>query len=429
MPKLPRTRSRSTQPGHNPTSILALAALLPVGLFGIAAGSDLEHADTVAEQAQATALADVAIRHAATSTNEAAVVGIVTPELRTPPPLRSARSIAVDDAARAAGIDPDEALTQLDHAIGSALENVAVNLGAFSVPAVMVDAYKRAAANMVDTRPGCGLSWTLLGGIGRVESGHASNGAVDINGRTLRPILGPRLDGTTPNTATIRDTDGGQIDGDDQFDRAIGAMQFIPSTWAMYASDGNGDGTSDPHNVYDATLAAAKYLCDAGGDLTVPANQERAILRYNQSRSYLHNVRNWATAYATGVLPTPTDLPPAGILPWELPAPGAPGSDTDESARTLAAELLAQREGEGLETDAAEEATEPEAPRTPLDDLAELLPPPPTLPCVIFCPPPGQPAPAPEQPAPAPSPEQPAPAPSGPPPIVIPGVGEIQLPF
>nr|WP_269902750.1 lytic transglycosylase domain-containing protein [Lolliginicoccus lacisalsi] len=215
-------------------------------------------------------------------------------------------------------------------------------------------------------------------------------------------------------------------------------MQFIPGTWAMYASDGNGDGVSDPHNVYDATLAAAKYLCDAGGDLTVPANQERAILRYNQSRSYLHNVRNWATAYATGVLPTPTDLPPAGILPWELPAPGGPGATTEGSARTLAAELLAQREGEGLEIDAAEESTEPEAPRTPLDDLAELLPPPPNLPCVIFCPPPAPPqAPAPAEQAPAqqapaqqaPAQQQPAPAPSGPPPIVIPGVGEIQLPF
>ena len=32
-------------------------------------------------------------------------------------------------------------------------------------------------------------------------------------------------------------------------------MQFIPSTWKQYASDGNGDGKSDPQNAYDAAMA------------------------------------------------------------------------------------------------------------------------------------------------------------------------------
>ncbi|GGC69452.1 lytic murein transglycosylase [Hoyosella rhizosphaerae] len=409
MPKTRRPGSRPAKPGQRPTSILALAALLPAGLFGVAAATDLEHSDSAAEAVHAQTQ-DVSIRHAATSTNEVSTIGMVTPELRSPTAMRSTRTMEADDLARAAGLDPDEVRTNLEHAIGSALENVTVNLGAFAVPAVMVDAYKRAAATMAEQRAGCNLSWTLLAGIGRVESGHASNGAVDVNGRTLRPILGPRLDGTTPGTAVIRDTDGGQIDGDPDFDRAVGPMQFIPSTWAMYASDGNGDGVSDPHNVYDASLAAARYLCDAGGDLSDPANLERAVLRYNQSRSYLHNVRNWATAYATGVLPTPSELPAAGALPWEIPAPPSSGSATDDAASTLAAELLAQRgdDEDDLDEDAIDEQ---EQQRTPLDDLADLLPPPPNLPCVIFCPPP------------------PPPEGAEPPPPLIPGLPEFRLPF
>ena len=45
-------------------------------------------------------------------------------------------------------------------------------------------------------------------------------------------------------------------------------MQFIPSTWMIYGADGNGDGIKDPFNIFDAALAAANYLCDAGGDLS-----------------------------------------------------------------------------------------------------------------------------------------------------------------
>lgn len=47
-------------------------------------------------------------------------------------------------------------------------------------------------------------------------------------------------------------------------------MQFIPSTWSNggpdgtgWGADGNGDGKKDPHNVFDAALAAGGYLCAA----------------------------------------------------------------------------------------------------------------------------------------------------------------------
>jgi hypothetical protein len=85
-------------------------------------------------------------------------------------------------------------------------------------------------------------------------------------------------------------------------------MQFLPGTWARYASDGKGDGTADPQNLFDATLAAARYLCSGGLNLRDPAQVMAAILRYNNSMPYAQNVLGWAAAYATGVVPV--DLPP-----------------------------------------------------------------------------------------------------------------------
>jgi hypothetical protein len=85
-------------------------------------------------------------------------------------------------------------------------------------------------------------------------------------------------------------------------------MQFLPGTWARYASDGDGDGVADPQNVYDSTLAAARYLCSGGLNLRDQSQVLAAILRYNNSMPYAQNVLGWAAAYATGVVPV--DLPP-----------------------------------------------------------------------------------------------------------------------
>jgi hypothetical protein len=85
-------------------------------------------------------------------------------------------------------------------------------------------------------------------------------------------------------------------------------MQFLPGTWSRYAADGDGDGRADPQNVYDATLAAARYLCSGGLNLREQTQVMTAILRYNNSMAYAENVMGWAAAYATGV--APVDLPP-----------------------------------------------------------------------------------------------------------------------
>ena len=67
-------------------------------------------------------------------------------------------------------------------------------------------------------------------------------------------------------------------------------------------------------NVFDASLAAARYLCSGGLNLRDQSQVMTAILRYNNSMAYAQNVLGWAAAYATGVVPV--DLPPiTGPIP------------------------------------------------------------------------------------------------------------------
>ncbi|OIK25696.1 lytic transglycosylase domain-containing protein [Streptomyces malaysiense] len=171
------------------------------------------------------------------------------------------------------------------------------------IPATVLDAYKKAEAELRSSKPGCNLPWQLLAAIGKVESGQARGGEVDAAGTTLRPILGPVLDGH--GFALIKDTDHGAYDGNAQYDQAVGPMQFIPSTWAWAGRDGNGDGKKDPNNIYDAALAAGHYLCRGDRDLSQAADLHRAILGYNDSQDYLNTVLSWMEYYSKGTYSVP----------------------------------------------------------------------------------------------------------------------------
>lgn len=191
------------------------------------------------------------------------------------------------------------------------------SVGGAGLPATVLDAYRRAEASVAASDPQCHLPWQLLAAIGQVESGQARGGAVDANGTTYKPILGPVLNGD--GFANISDTDGGAYDGDAAHDRAVGPMQFIPSTWESWGADGNGDGVRSPNNVYDAALAAAHYLCAAGRDLSVPADMDRAILGYNHSQAYLDLVRSWYDHFRQGgavSVPDRPGTPGAGSPPF-----------------------------------------------------------------------------------------------------------------
>lgn len=132
----------------------------------------------------------------------------------------------------------------------------------------------------------CRLPWWLVAGVGKVESRHgtAFGSEVTAAGDTTVHIIGIPLDGR-PGTAAVSDSDGGRLDDDPVWDRAVGPMQFLPGTWGRLGRDGNGDGEADPHNLYDAAAAAAVLLC-LGGDALDEGAQRAALLRYNRSVPY-----------------------------------------------------------------------------------------------------------------------------------------------
>jgi membrane-bound lytic murein transglycosylase B len=134
------------------------------------------------------------------------------------------------------------------------------------IPVAALDAYLRAERTVAVMLPACGIQWWVLAGIADGESGHGTHGGAraDVHGDVFPPIVGIPLDGTHA-TQPVADTDHGLLDGDPIWDHAVGAMQFTPGTWGRWASDGNGDGKTDPQNLYDAALGAARKLCtDAG---------------------------------------------------------------------------------------------------------------------------------------------------------------------
>jgi soluble lytic murein transglycosylase-like protein len=74
---------------------------------------------------------------------------------------------------------------------------------------------------------------------------------------------------------------------------ARGPMQFIPSTWAAYAVDGDGDGVASIYDVEDAVFTAARYLAANGGGHNIRA----ALWHYNHAGWYVNKVigiaRGW----------------------------------------------------------------------------------------------------------------------------------------
>jgi hypothetical protein len=119
---------------------------------------------------------------------------------------------------------------------------------------------------------GCpGLSWTVLAGIGKVESDH---------GRARLPGV----------------RSGWNHAG------AAGPMQFgigkgpAGNAWARFGRDSNHDGRASVYDPGDAIPAAAHYLCDAGA----PRRLDAALYAYNPSASYVALVKRWAARYRGG---------------------------------------------------------------------------------------------------------------------------------
>lgn len=189
------------------------------------------------------------------------------------------------------------------------LPDVTVPAGWVDVPVVAVDAYQRAAAGAP-----CKIPAGLLAAVGATESGHGTfkGATLTTTGETTTAIVGPRL--------RFKDSDGGRYDGDTERDRAVGPMQFIPTTWAALAADGNGDGVTDPHNIYDAAAAAARLLCDVPGDLRNADGLRAALWSYNRSHPYAQKVVERANRYGARLPALPVPATEPAPVPADTPA-------------------------------------------------------------------------------------------------------------
>ena len=123
-----------------------------------------------------------------------------------------------------------------------------------TIPPTYLALYRRAAV----TCPG--LPWTVLAAVGTVETG---------NGRDVhRSVAG-----------------------------AEGPMQFLPSTWAVWGYDADGDGKANIHDPVDAVFSAARYLCAAGAGRGGQSLDD-AIYAYNHAWWYVREVVLIANQYA-----------------------------------------------------------------------------------------------------------------------------------
>jgi len=173
---------------------------------------------------------------------------------------------------------------------------------ATGLPPPAIRAYATASLRLSVDQPSCGLGWSTLAGIGEVESEHGTVGGRTLlaDGHPSQPIIGPALDGQGP-VARIRATGAGtELHRDPTWDHAVGPLQFLPSTWAQWRSDGDGDGVADPQDLDDAAYAAARYLCAGGGDLTKGPDWAAAVFSYNHAASYVEAVYAAALRLSAG---------------------------------------------------------------------------------------------------------------------------------
>ncbi len=308
---------------------ITISALIVAGLVATGSGTNVTRhntPDTAPEALLATSGDAAAADGTSGNTSEAELsrtVGLLSVTPEAPRKLRAMTPLA-DGTPLFAGSVPLHDLT------------LPATGGALGIPEIVLAAYRNAELALESSMPGCGLSWNLLAGIGRIESLHAGNGRTDAAGTTVTPIFGPPLDGSLPGNEVIKAADGSAV-------RAIGPMQFLPSTWSLYAADGNGDGVADPQNVFDASLAAGKYLCSGGLNLRDPQQELRAVLRYNNSLAYAANVLSWSAAYRSGGTPSQVNISPDLIPPGSAPIKASPdilaASTTTPMATTTKTEV------------------------------------------------------------------------------------------
>ncbi len=114
------------------------------------------------------------------------------------------------------------------------------------------------------TASGCGLDWSILAGVEKVETDFGRN----------------------PNMSVAHD--GG----------IVGLVQMQPGNWAIFAPPGG-----NPFDPHDALIAAARFLCAHGAAQDIRG----ALFAYNHLDSYVADVLRWSQLYAGVLDPRLTD--------------------------------------------------------------------------------------------------------------------------
>lgn len=303
---------KHSKPRKLPSGPVVAAALIPIGIVAAAVGSTDSGGARAQRQDVTPAAQASGLEQATGSEQNAGLDGARTVPAsianRSTSPHPMSRQAATSALATFVGPDQPDIVVRDAHpdaSIGTAHTPAAAaptaplphSVTDGQVPDNAYKAYLNAADILARQMPQCGITWQIIAGIGSVESKHAFGAATDASGRLIHPIYGPRLDGTLADNEVIHDTDGGQLDGDPVYDRAVGPTQFLPATWKEYAEDGNGDGIADPQNIYDATLTTGHYLCSGNLNLRDAAQQVTAVLRYNNSSEYVNDVLGFARSY------------------------------------------------------------------------------------------------------------------------------------
>jgi hypothetical protein len=158
-----------------------------------------------------------------------------------------------------AGPAPAPVNATVPAALSSGLAGAATAVARAIIPPSYLVWYMDAAA----TCPG--LPWSVLAGIGTVESGNGQSGLPGVHSGA-------------------------------NFAGAEGPMQFLPATFAEYAA--GPDKPLSPYDAADAIYTAAAMLCAAGARGGSASGIENAVFAYNHAHWYVSEVMSQAARYA-----------------------------------------------------------------------------------------------------------------------------------
>jgi hypothetical protein len=183
--------------------------------------------------------------HRQRSSGDAANGGVSAPSFKAS--TRQAKGTGAGPGDGGSPVEPGSTAASSFESVSIGVSDFAI--GSFEIPPLLLPVYQACGTQY-------GIPWEVLAAINKVETDFGTD-------------LGPSSAG------------------------AEGWMQFLPSTWATWGVDANGDGRKDPNNPVDAICAAARYLAAAGGAKEI----FKAVLAYNHADWYAREVLSDAQNY------------------------------------------------------------------------------------------------------------------------------------